>query len=136
MPLYQYTGRNQQGDMVNGELEATSTSDTAGHLINIGITPVEIHLKGSEQANVLTNLKSTLFNQPPDINDLIMFSRQMATLLKAGISILPALRGLKAHMTNVGLSNAINDIATDLEGGRSLAGSMQKFPDIFPNLFI
>jgi MSHA biogenesis protein MshG len=135
MPLYQYTGRNQQGEMVNGELEGTSTSDTAGHLINIGITPVEIHLKDTEQTNTLTNLKMTLFSQPPDINDLIMFSRQMATLLKAGISILPALRGLQAHMTNIKLSNAINDIATDLEGGRSLASSMQKFPDIFPNLF-
>ena len=135
MPLYQYTGRNQQGEMVNGELEGTSTSDTAGHLINIGITPVEIHLKDTEQANILTNLKMSLFSQPPDINDLIMFSRQMATLLKAGISILPALRGLKAHMTNIAMANAIDEIASDLEGGRSVAGSMQKFPDIFPNLF-
>ena len=74
MPLYQYTGRNQQGEMVNGELEATSTSDTAGHLINIGITPVEIHLKDSQQSEMLANLKSTLFSQPPDINDLIMFA--------------------------------------------------------------
>lgn len=136
MPLYQYTGRNQQGEMVTGELEATTTSDTASHLINIGITPVEIHLKDSEKIDILENLKTTLFSQPPDINELIMFSRQMATLLKAGISILPALHGLKSHMTNISLANAIDDVASDLEGGRSLAGSLQKFPDIFPSLFI
>lgn len=135
MPLFQYKGRNQQGEMITGQMEASSSSDTASHLINIGITPVDITLADVEQADVLENLKVYL-QKPPTINDLIMFSRQMATLLKAGISILSALRGLKSHMTHDGLSESLNQIASDLESGRSLAGSMQKHSNIFPTLFI
>ncbi|MDF1588380.1 MAG: type II secretion system F family protein [Gammaproteobacteria bacterium] len=135
MPLFQYKGRNQQGEMITGQMEATSSSDTASHLINIGITPVDITLANAEHADVLENIKVYL-RQPPNINDLIMFSRQMATLLKSGISILAALRGLQSHMTHDGLSESLHQIANDLESGRSLAGSMQKHTNIFPTLFI
>ena len=65
-----------------------------------------------------------------------MFSRQMSTLLKAGISILPTLRGLRTHMTHKGLRTAVGEISSDLEAGRSLSGSMQNYPHLFSNLFI
>jgi MSHA biogenesis protein MshG len=64
-----------------------------------------------------------------------MFSRQMATLLKAGISILPALKGLQSHTQHKGMAKALGTIASDLEQGRSLSGSMQKHPHIFSNLY-
>jgi len=135
MPLFHYKGRNQQGEVITGQMEAISSSDTASHLINSGITPVDITLADDKNTDLLANLK-VQFRKPPNITDLIMFSRQMATLLKAGISILPALRGLKSHMTHGGLSESLDVIASDLESGRSLAGSMQKHPHIFPTLFI
>jgi len=135
MAIYEYKGRNQQGEAVNGQLEAASSSETATHLINTGITPIDIHELEVKQADVVENLTESLFNRPPDINDLLMFSRQMATLLKAGISILPALRGLKAHMTHKGMANAIDSIANDLESGHPLAGAMQQHPRIFSPLF-
>ncbi len=136
MAIFQYKARNQQGEIVSGELEAASANDTASHLLNIGVTPVDIHEKTASKQDVLAQLKLLNLNKIPDINDLIMFSRQMSTLLKAGISILPALRGLQAHMTHKGLADTLGDVASDLEGGQTLAGSMQKHPDIFPTLFI
>jgi len=135
MPIYQYKGRNQQGELITGQLEAVSSSETATHLMNTGITPIDIHEQQQQQPNVLDNLKLSLFNPPPDITELLMFSRQMATLLKAGISILPALRGLQIHMTHAGMATALGEIADDLESGHSLAASMQKHPRIFSNLF-
>jgi MSHA biogenesis protein MshG len=116
-------------------MEAQSSSDTASHLLNIGITPVDITSEAVTQTDVFASIKLYL-RKRPDSNDLIMFSRQMSTLLRAGISILPALRGLKSHMTNELLSEALDSISKDLENGRSLAGSMQKHADIFPTLFI
>ncbi|NOQ81019.1 MAG: type II secretion system F family protein [Methylophaga sp.] len=136
MPLFQYKGRNAQGDSINGELEASSTSDAASHLINIGITPINISEVQAKQASLVDQVQDLFNNRTPDANDLIMFSRQMSTLLKAGISILPTLHGLKTHMTHKGMRNAIGEIASDLESGRSLAGSMQNYPHIFSNLFI
>lgn len=135
MPLFEYKGRNQLGDAVNGELEADSSSDAASHLINIGITPIDINAAEIKQPNLLEQLQEGLKQRRPSDNDLIMFSRQMATLLKAGIPILPALHGLKAHMEHKGMREAIDDIAHNIEGGRSLSGSMMKYPHIFSTLF-
>lgn len=135
MPLFHYKGRNKAGDIVTGEFEADSTDQTASHLINIGITPVNIGPVEDKKDDVLAVLKSLSIEKKPQLNDLIMFSRQMATLLNAGIAILPALNGLKAHMEHAGLSAALGDLASDLENGRALAGSMQHFPNIFPPLF-
>lgn len=136
MTTFQYKGRNAKGESVSGELEADSNNDAASHLINIGITPITINETAAEADDLLEKVQDVFNNRKPDANELIMFSRQMHTLLKAGISILPTLQGLKAHMNNKGMKRAIGDIATDLEAGRSLAGSMQKHPHIFSTLFI
>jgi MSHA biogenesis protein MshG len=137
MELFHYKGRNKDGEIVTGEYEASSSSDTANHLLNLGITPINIETVTAKQGDDAMALISSLrIEKKPDLNDLIMFSRQMATLLKAGISILPALNGLKTHMEHPGLSAALGELAFDLENGRSLAGSMQRFPKIFPPLFI
>jgi MSHA biogenesis protein MshG len=136
MPLFHYKGRNKAGEIVTGEFEADSTDQTASHLINIGITPVNIGPVEDKKDDVLAILKSLSIEKKPQLNDLIMFSRQMATLLNAGIAILPALNGLKNHMEHPGLSAALGELASDLENGRALSGSMQRFSNIFPPLFI
>ncbi len=135
MPLFAYKGRDNSGELVNGEVETSSSTATASHLSNIGITPLEITEVINKQdvlAGFLENLEK---RKKPDANDLIMFSRQMATLLKAGISIVPALKGLQGHMQHKGMAQAITEMTQDLEQGRSLSGSMQKHPHIFSNLY-
>ncbi len=137
MGLFHYKGRNQEGEIVTGEFEASTSSDTASHLINIGITPINIEAVVENQSDdAMVFLSNLRIEKKPDLNDLIMFSRQMSTLLKAGIPILEALNGLKTHMEHPGLSSALSELAADLENGRGLAGSMQRFPNIFPPLFI
>jgi MSHA biogenesis protein MshG len=136
MAAFQYKGRNLQGESVSGELEANSSNDAASHLINIGITPIDIIAAQVEQANPFDTFQELFDNPVPDTNELIMFSRQMATLLKAGISILPTLQGLQTHMTHKGMRKAVGEITSDIEAGRSLAGSMQKHPKIFSTLFV
>ncbi|NOQ93956.1 MAG: type II secretion system F family protein [Methylophaga sp.] len=136
MTTFQYKGRNAKGESVSGELEENSRNNAASHLINIGITPITINETAAKPDDLLEKFQDVFNNPKPDANELIMFSRQMYTLLKAGISILPTLQGLKEHMNNKGMKNAIGEIATDLEAGRSLAGSMQKHPHIFSTLFI
>lgn len=137
MPLFQYTGRNKAGDVITGEFEAPSSNETANHLINSGITPINIEAADTENKDdAMAVLKGLQVEKKVQLNDLIMFSRQMATLLKAGISILPALNGLKTHMEHPALSAAIEELANDLENGRTLSGSMQRFPKVFPPLFV
>jgi len=136
MANFHYKGRNAKGESTSGELEAQSPSDAASHLINIGITPIDISEVVAKQDDIVEKLQDLLNSRTPDTNELIMFSRQMSTLLKAGISILPTLLGLKEHMTHRGMREAVTEIASDLESGRTLSGSMQKHPHIFSNLFV
>ena len=136
MSLFHYKGRDKAGEVVTGEFEADSTDQTASHLINIGITPVNIGPVADKKDDVLAVLRSLSSEKKPQLNDLIMFSRQMATLLNAGIAILPSLSGLKNHLEHPGLSAALGELASDLEKGRALSVSMHRFPNIFPPLFI
>ena len=136
MSLFHYKGRDKAGEVVTGEFEADSTDQTASHLINIGITPVNIGPVADKKDDVLAVLRSLSSEKKPQLNDLIMFSRQMATLLNAGIAILPSLSGLKNHLEHPGLSAALSELASDLEKGRALSVSMHRFPNIFPPLFI
>ncbi|MBL4638127.1 MAG: type II secretion system F family protein, partial [Proteobacteria bacterium] len=71
MPIYEYKGRNPQGEVVKGQLEGASTSEIASHLMNTGITPVDIHELVVKQTDALQNLKQALFNRAPDINELL-----------------------------------------------------------------
>ena len=136
MSLFHYKGRDKAGEVVTGEFEADSTDQTASHLINIGITPVNIGPVADKKDDVLAVLRNLSSEKKPQLNDLIMFSRQMATLLNAGIAILPSLSGLKNHLEHPGLSAALSELASDLEKGRALSVSMHRFPNIFPPLFI
>jgi MSHA biogenesis protein MshG len=135
MPLFAYTGRNKNGELVKGEIDASSSTATASHLNNLGIMPLEITEVIQKQDVLASFLENLEKRKKPEANDLIMFSRQMATLLKAGISILPALKGLQGHMQHKGMAKAITEMSQDLEQGRSLSGSMQKHPHIFSNLY-
>ncbi len=135
MPLFEYKGRSQTGELVTGQLEASSSTVTASHLAETGVTPLEIKEVTHKQDILATFLESYSKRQKPDTNDLIMFSRQMATLLKAGISILPALKGLQTHIQHKGLAEALGSMSQSLEQGRSLSGSMQNHPHIFSNLY-
>ncbi|MCL4142168.1 UNVERIFIED_CONTAM: hypothetical protein GTU68_025877 [Idotea baltica] len=137
MGLFHYKGRNQDGEVITGEFEAENSSDIATHLLNVGITPINIEAVTQKQSQNTNKLLSSFrIETKPQLTDLLMFCRQMATLLKAGIPILSALNGLKTHIEHPGLSSTLGELASDLEHGRNLANSMQRFPKIFPSLFV
>ncbi|MDQ7091978.1 MAG: type II secretion system F family protein, partial [Methylococcales bacterium] len=75
MPFSSYKARNSQGELVEGVLESENTMTVAKQLSSLGITPVEISL---EQKPAIINL----FEEKIEAIDLMMFSRQMYTLLK------------------------------------------------------
>jgi len=136
MAIFNYKGRTPDGDIVTGEYEAATSTDAANYLLGTGVTPIQIEEIVEEEQQLESIFDSFNKDKTPSLNDLIMFCRQMATLLKAGISILPALQGLKNHIEHPGLAKAIGQISDDLENGRTMSGSMQQFPKIFPALFV
>lgn len=135
MAIYLFKGRNAEGRLVNGQVEATNTDLAAGQLLGRGITPVSmeeqlVQLSLSEKFERATNLGKV------EVVELIMFCRQMYTISKSGIPLVKGLRGLAASLRNYTFQRALEDIIARLETGVELSTAMRFHPKIFNNLFI
>jgi MSHA biogenesis protein MshG len=99
MPVFAYRGRGVRGELIAGTLEAADAGAVADQLVSTGVTPVDIHAaKLHVEARAPEWLKKAM---APGVSlvDLMLFSRQMYTLLKAGVPILRALGGLEESAT-------------------------------------
>jgi MSHA biogenesis protein MshG len=134
MPLFVYKGRNERGVLVNGEIDAGTVDAVATQLFNIGITPIDITERNTTSSDI--SLSSYINRRAPDIDDLILFSRQMYTLMKSGVPMLKSISGLIKSSRNLRLIESLKDMMGYLESGRDLSSSLARHPDIFSPLYI
>jgi len=135
VPHYAYTGRDERGQMVEGELEGADSSVIAGQLISQGVTPIEITAAATpEEAGqgLLERLTEKKFTQ----TDVLLFSRQMNTLLKAGVPIMSALRGLEGSGENKSLARVMHELREGLESGQELSTCMSRQPKAFDPFYV
>lgn len=136
MASFSYRGRDKTGQVVTGEREANSREQLAGLIMEEGIIPIEITEAKAAAGLSLDLGKIELFKQKVTLDELIIFCRQMTSLMKAGIPMIQALRGLANSSRNITLQEALTDVISQLEGGVTLASSMQTREDIFDDLFM
>ncbi len=122
--------------MVEGVLEGGSPDAVASQLLNSGVTPVDIKEAPAAQPTTVQEAFARLTNRPPDLTDLMMFSRQMYTLMRSGIPINRAISALIESTRNTELVEALRDIQVDLESGRDLGSSLSRHPGIFSTLYV
>ncbi len=135
MAVYDFKGRNTEGRLITGQLDASSKDAAVNQLLGRGITPVDIsefveRLSFSERFARATNRGRV------DKVELIMFCRQMHTISRAGIPLVKGLRGLSASLRNYAFQQALNDVVERLEAGVELSSAMRAHPKIFDNLFV
>jgi MSHA biogenesis protein MshG len=136
MPLFQYKGRNQRGEAVRGHLEAVSPDAVALQLMNSGVIPVDIGVAQARE-DVFAALKARLAASTRiTLTDLSLFSRQMYTLLKAGVPIMQALRGLRDSTQNPALAKVIIGIGESLDTGLDLTSALRRHPQVFSPLYV
>lgn len=135
MARFEYRGRSERGDAVTGVLEAASADAVATQLLTGGITPIEIQA-AREKRDLLQDLRRRLGGGAPGLEELILFARQMHTLMRAGVPIIRALNGLAESYTNPVFKEALADVVEHLESGRDLAGSLARHPQVFSSLFV
>ena len=136
MPLYTYKGRSARGELVTGRVDGDTADGVATRLLSGGITPVEIAVLQVTHNVDLSKFTRWLGAGKPTIADLVLFSRQMYTITKAGLPLLRGLRSLAMSTHNVVLRETLEDILGSLESGRDLASSFARHPDIFPPLYV
>ncbi|MED5332264.1 MAG: type II secretion system F family protein [Pseudomonadota bacterium] len=138
MPQFKYAGKSTQGGPQKGIIEAASAQAAAQALLSQNIVPLTIvESKKRSAENEGDGFDITrLFQQKVGLDEMIIFSRQMYSLLKAGIPIIRAIKGLSENASHKRFQEILKDIADQLEQGRSLSSSMAKYEKVFTRLTI
>lgn len=139
MAVFAYKGRNVRGDLVEGTLDGDDSGVIADQLMNTGITPVEVKPFRSIRGGVSGKpgwLRNLFKDKQVTQIDLMLFSRQMYTLLKAGVPIMRALAGLQESTQNPVFSAMLQDLRESLDSGRELSSAMRRHPKIFSSFYV
>ena len=137
MASFSYKGRSADGKLVHGTAPGESVQQVAQRLLGTGVTPLEITEQGAVASSLdLEKLGRKIGLGRVTTSDLVMFSRQMYTITRAGIPLLRGLRGLVSSTHNAQLRETLEDVLESLEGGRDLASSFARHPEIFPKLYV
>jgi MSHA biogenesis protein MshG len=131
---FSYKARKSGGELATGVLEAADASAVAQILIGRSFTPIEIN--ESSQEHVAESSKISFLTPNITLDDLVIFSRQMYSLAKSGIPILRAVRGLADTTGSKRMSAALDDVADQLERGRTLSSALNKHSQVFSRLFV
>ncbi|MCF7843727.1 type II secretion system F family protein [Candidatus Gracilibacteria bacterium] len=133
--LYHYTSLGAEGKTIEGDIDAMSLDNAILLLQKKGITVVSINEKDDGKGDdIFGDLK--LFKKKITTKDVVVFSRQVATLFQAGVSALKAFRLLAEENENETLQEQLTGVADDIEGGISLSEALTKKPDIFSVFYI
>lgn len=140
MANFAYRGRNGGGGLVSGTLEAASPAAAADQLAGQGIIPLEIKPAAATQRKVgaggADTAGLTLFQEKVRHVDVLLFSRQIYTLLKAGVPIMRALAGLQESSNNSAMKRLLQEVRESLDSGRELSASLARHPKVFPPFYL
>lgn len=136
MAVYDWRGRNNRGEAVSGQLEAMTEGGVADQLLSIGVAPVHIAPAKAVDKQEKKDPWAFLTRRPVDVEDLLIFSRQMYTLNKAGVPILRAFAGLEASASKPAMVELLRDVRASLDQGRELSVALARHSALFGNFYI
>ena len=140
MELFTYKGISDS-KYVEGEIEALNQEEASHKLKEQKIIITNLikskKKKGEKEKKEKAKGKGfSLFKKKVKTEDLVVFSKQFATMVKAGLPILQVLEMLRDQVENPAMADVIEDIRRSLEGGISLSKSFEKYPDLFDNVYV
>jgi MSHA biogenesis protein MshG len=136
VPFYAYKARNPRGELLKGVLESPDSDAVADQLFSTGVTPIEIVATRKPAAGTASGWWASLAERRVQSFDVQLFSRQLYTLLKAGVPIMRGLAGLQESAINKSFARVINDLRESLDAGRELSAAMRRHPPVFSALYV
>ena len=131
---FAYKVRDQGGKIVEGSLEADDANLVVGKLRQMGYTPVAIEAQTSQKLRA--DVKIPGFGPKVKLKDVAVFSRQFATMINSGLSLIRALAILTEQTENPELAKVAGEVRLDVERGSSLSASLGRHPKVFNHLYI
>src|SRR5881409_3349094 len=130
MPVFQYTARTLKGDLVNDKIDLPSRDDVIAHLrknrmvvVQVRAAPREFKLSFKLGGGVKTR-------------DIVVMTRQFATMINAGLPLVQALDILAQQTENKILADVTRQVVYDVESGHTLADALRKHPNAFSDLYV
>ena len=130
MPIYTWKGKNSYGEKRKGKLEAPSEAAAAAQLKKMRITTTVLK---EAPKDIFENI--ALFQPKVTGKDVVIFTRQLSTMIDAGLPLVQSIQILAAQQDNSTFKKVLTDIQTDVETGMTFAESMKKHPKVFDNLY-
>lgn len=130
---FEYQVRDRAGKIVKGKLDAESRSAVAGRLSQMGYAPIKI---SETNVGMSKELSIPGFGPRVGLKDLAVMTRQFATMVNSGLSLMRALDILSNQTENTKLAKVLGEVRKDVEQGTALTSSMDKHPDVFPPLMV
>jgi type IV pilus assembly protein PilC len=129
MPIYKWEGKTAKGAIKKGEMEAPSEAAIRINLRQQNIVPTKVTSKGKE-------IKFSLpFKRKVNQRSIAVFTRQLATMIDAGLPLVQSLEILSQQQESKFFKNIIREIREDVEGGSTFAGALKKHPVTFNELY-
>lgn len=131
MKRFSYEAKDQStGKSVKASVQAESEHAAAKLLLNQGFTPLSIK-EDNGDGNIFSKFTGRI-----RIKDRVVFTRQLSTLIGAGLPLTQSLRTVRDQTENKQLQSVLDEIIASVEGGKSLADSFSKHPHVFDNVFL
>src|SRR6266496_13885 len=130
MPVFQYTGRTLTGDLVNDKIDLPTRDDVIAHLRKNRLVVVQVRAAPKE---FKLNFK---FGGGVKTRDVVVFTRQFATMINAGLPLVQALDILAQQTENKILADTTRKVVYDVESGNTLADALRKHPKAFSDLYV
>lgn len=126
-----YKAATPEGKKLRGFVEAKETKDAANYLRQKGLVPIEISKE--QDYDILKKLPGL---GGVKAKDLVIFTRQLSSMLTSGLTLLKSLEILKDQISNKVLQETLGGIILDIEEGKSFSESITKYPEIFPSIYV
>ncbi len=131
MPVYNWQGRTRDGAKKKGALEAANEAAVTAQLRSQGILPTKVKAKPKDVEEIFTFLQ-----QKVKTKDLVIFTRQFAVMIDAGLPLVQCLQILGDQSENTSLKRVVNAVRNEVESGSTFAEALGKHPKIFDNLYV
>ena len=129
MPVYNYTARTLTGELQSGSIDLPSHDDVVAHLRKNRMIVVKV-----QQAP--KDIKIDLFKKGISTRDIVIFTRQFATMINSGLPLVQALDILAEQSENPSLKDVTRAVVYDVESGHTLADALRKHPKAFSELYV
>ncbi|MFN3883208.1 MAG: type II secretion system F family protein [Rhodocyclaceae bacterium] len=136
MPAFAYRGRNGAGEIVSGVIEGASAGAVADVLFGSGVTPTEIKPAPQAVTKTAAAARRGSFASKIRHHDILLFTRQIHTLLKAGVPIMRALAGLQESSANPAMKAMLGQVRESLDSGRELSLALARHPTVFTPFYL